>query len=424
MERRKFLSAAALLALKPTFGNLYQSNPEFYLNRNADNVELWKDLRALFPLQKGRTYLNNGTMGITPYPVLQAVEQSFLTAATEGAYPGHSDELLKLIAGLTGVTADEITITKNVSEGTNHVCWGIPLKAGDEVILSTHEHVGGCLPWIHRSKSEGIVIKTFHPGKNAEETLRNFEKAITKKTRVVAVPHIPCTIGQILPVKEICALAKSKNIITAVDGAHPLGMIQFNIREIGCDYYYGCIHKWALGPLGTGFLYISKNILEKTKCTHIAAYSSATFNMTSNPPTMGELVPTASRFTYGTFSGPLFDGAIKALQLYNDIGPDKIEKRIRGLATYLQDKLLELGNKVEVITSTEAASRGAQISFRINNGNKKATQDFQSECNKKNIVIRYVGESDLDCLRVSTHYYNMEDEVDLLVDELKKYIGG
>lgn len=362
-------------------------------------------------------------MGITPLPVLNELHESFLKTAETGHYPSHSDELLKTLGELTGAAVSELTITKNVSEGTNHVCWGVPMKRKDEVILTTHEHVGGALPWMNRARLDGIVIKTVELGKTAAETLDNIAAAITKKTKVIAVPHIPCTIGQVLPVKDICALARSKGIISAIDGAHPLGMIQFNVKDIGCDYYYGCIHKWALGPLGVGFLYINQDILEKTRCTHIAAYSNTDFNMKSNPPTMGGLVETAHRFTYGTYCGPLWVGALKALNFYKSIGPERIEARSKGLAKGLQEKLLEMGSKVEMATPVEDISRACQISFRIKNGNAKANQEFLAECSKKNFVLRYVGESGIDCIRVSTHYYNNESEVQALVDELKRYLG-
>jgi selenocysteine lyase/cysteine desulfurase len=289
--------------------------------------------------------------------------------------------------------------------------------------MTTHEHAGGCIAWLHRAKTEGIVIKTFQLGKNAEETLFNLEKTITKKTRVIAVPHIPCTIGQILPVKEICTMAKARGIKTAIDGAHPPGMLQFSVKDIGCDYYSGCLHKWALAPLGTGFFYVSKEALSETRCQHVAAYSSNEFNMSLNPPTGGTLVDNAHRFFYGTFCGPLFEGALAAIKLYNKIGPDRIEKRARAHAEYLQNNLLDMGSKIQVLTSTEARSRGAQIGFRINNGNSKASQEFCTQMGAKKIVLRYVGENAVDCVRVSTHYYNNREEIDLLIKELKSYLG-
>lgn len=422
MKRKSFLTAAALMAAagsKAGIRDVFSVIPAA-----TDDEQYWSALRAsLFPIENGRIFLNNGTMGITPYPVLSALQNGFENAATKGAYPGHTDDLQKAIAELIGCDFEEIAITKNVSEGINHACWGIPMSKGDEVLMTTHERAGGCIAWLHRANVDGIVIKTFPLGKTADETLANLEKAITKKTRVIAVPHIPCTIGQILPVKEICALAKSRNIVTAIDGAHPLGMIRFNVHEIDCDYYSGCLHKWALGPLGMGFFYVRKDMLAKTRCTHVAAYSSNEFNMAANPPTGGKLVDTAHRFYYGTFCGPMYEAGLEALKLYKKIGPERIENRVRSLATYLQESLMALGDKITMLTPTEAKSRGAQVAFRINNGNPKASSEFVTGLYSKKITLRYVGENNVDCVRVSTHYYNSREEIDTLVSEVKKALG-
>ncbi|MBL7900848.1 MAG: aminotransferase class V-fold PLP-dependent enzyme [Bacteroidia bacterium] len=421
MKRKHFLSAAALLAFKPTRSQANLWLPE----KPADNPDesYWQSLRNLFPLDAERVFLNNGTMGITPYPVLQAVQDGFLNAARNGHYPGHNDNLQKELASVIGADVKEVTITKNVSEGVNLACWGIPLKSGDEVIMTTHEHVGGCFAWLNRARMDGICIKTFQLGKTAAETLENLEKTITRKTKVIAVPHIPCTIGQILPVKEICQLARSKNIISAIDGAHPLGMIQFNVHEMGCDYYSGCLHKWMLGPLGMGYFYVRQEMLEKTRCTHVAAYSGSDFNMAATPPVFGPLTDSAQRFTYGTFCGPAYAGGLAAIQLYKQIGAGNIERRGRELAGKLQESLLEFGNKIEMLTPVEAISRGCQIGFRIKNGKEKANSEFVNAMALKKIVLRYVGENGIDCVRVSTHYYNSPAETAMLVDELKKYLA-
>ncbi len=423
VKRKTFLTAASLLAIGAA-SKKADASVMAEIPADTDDEQYWSALRAsLFPLEAGKTYLNNGTMGITPYPVLAAMKESFDYVATKGAYPMHKDDLQNAIAAMIGCESGEVAVTKNVSEGINLACWGIGLKRGDEVIMTTHEHAGGCIAWLHRAKTDGIVIKTFQLGKNAEETLFNLEKTITKKTRVIAVPHIPCTIGQILPVKEICAMAKTRGIKTAIDGAHPPGMIQFSVKDIGCDYYSGCLHKWTLAPLGTGFFYISKDVLAETRCQHVAAYSSNEFNMSTNPPQGGTLVDNAHRFYYGTFCGPLFDGALAAIKLYNKIGPERIERRARAHAEYLQNNLLDMGSKIQVLTSTEARSRGAQIGFRITNSNPKASQEFCTQMGAKKIVLRYVGENAVDCVRVSTHYYNNREEIDLLIKELKSYLG-
>jgi cysteine desulfurase / selenocysteine lyase len=104
-----------------------------------------------------------------------------------------------------------------------HAANGISLKKGDEVLLTSHEHVGGALPWLGRQKREGVVVKTFEPAMYADETLERLKRAVTRRTKVISVSHITCTTGAILPVKQICAYAREQNIRTVIDGAQVVG---------------------------------------------------------------------------------------------------------------------------------------------------------------------------------------------------------
>jgi hypothetical protein len=189
-----------------------------------------------------------------------------------------------------------LVLTHNTTEGINMMAWGVPLKAGDEVLLSEQEHIGNAGPWMHRANLEKIVIRTVAVGKNAEESLALVKKAITSKTKVIALPHVPCTNGQILPIKEICALAKTKNIITCIDGAHPTGMLQLNVKELGVDYYASCCHKWLMAAQGTGFLYINKDKLEKLQPKFYGAEGTSSFTTIGNKPNLLEKTGTSTGY--------------------------------------------------------------------------------------------------------------------------------
>ena len=199
------------------------SSPKFGVASLEDPASSeWESLRnQLFPINSNLTYLNNGTMGITPYPVLHALNKAFTYTAENGAYPHADGSLEAAIADVLGCDAEEIAITKNVSEGVNLACWGIPLKKGDEVLITKHEHVGGCAAWLHRAKVDGIVLKVVELGSNAEETLKNFQAAATNKTKVIAIPHIPCTIGQVLPVQMIDRKSTRLNSSHAITSRMP-----------------------------------------------------------------------------------------------------------------------------------------------------------------------------------------------------------
>jgi L-cysteine/cystine lyase len=167
-------------------------------------------------------------------------------------------------------------------------------------------------------------------------------------------------------------------------------------------------------------LYIKKERLAETRCTHVAAYSLNTFNMNAQPPALGELVDSASRFSYGSFSGALIEGATAALEFYHTMGPSRIEQRSLALASQLQDRIMALPIHLDMLTPTEVRSRGAQISFRLK---EKSNSEFVQEARKQHIILRHVGENDIDCVRVSTHYYNNESDLEALIECLVAYAG-
>ncbi len=420
MNRKDFLKSAAFAYPVLTSGMAYSSLHSSQVPADAANDEsFWKLVRSQFPLTKDITYLNNGTMGVSPHSVIDAVYQKSVAINTKGTYGGGDHEAIAAIAKFVGADKEEIAFTHNVTEGNNLVAQGLPLQKGDEVIMTTHEHVGGGLPWLNRARHDGIVIKVINLGNTAAETIANIEKAITKKTKAFALPHIPCTIGQVLPAKQIAALAKSKGIYSFFDGAHGPGMLNLDLHDIDCDFYSSCCHKWMLGPKGTGFLYVKKEKLDVLKPIMVGAYSDTGWDMLSNPPTMTGYTPSAHRFYYGTQSAELYEGIQAAIKFHETIGKQVIEDRIKFLAGYLRDGLKNLGTNVELVTPEESISRGAVTAFRLKN---MTMQKFQETAGKENFTIRTVPENNVNVIRISTHIYNQIDEVDKFVDLVRRSI--
>lgn len=421
VNRRNFLrSASVMAALSYSELNVLAATKEMSNNGSAvsENDEAyWHNIRQLFPLTKDWTYLNNGTFGPSPYPVIEAVHKGMADEDVLGNYGGYEATVPKL-AKFVGTNDDEIALTHNVTEGINIACWGLPLQKGDEVILTTHEHVGNALPWLNRRKLDGIVIKTFTPADTADETLNRINALITKKTRVIASPHIPCTQGQILPVKEICALARQRGIYSIIDGAHGPGMLAMDLHDIGCDTYASCCHKWMLGPKGTGFLYVRKGFQDTLQNYFVGGGSDdAKWNMMAKPPVMGGYAMSAHRYYGGTQPSSLYKGVNAAIDFIETIGFDNIHRRLMYLGKYTQDRLIEMDDKVELLTPVEERSRCAVNGFRIIG---KDYKKFYELCAENKIRIRMVPENRLNSLRVSTHIYNNTDEVDKLMELIKK----
>ena len=383
----------------------------------SDDEKFWSMVRQQFPLTKDVAYLNNGTMGPSPYPVIEAVRKGMMDCDQLGSYGGW-EATQKKIGAFVGANEDEIALTHNVTDGINIACWGLPLKKGDEVIITTHEHVGNAFPWLNRQKLDGIVLRTFTPASTAAETLNRISALINKKTRAIAVPHIPCTQGQVLPAKEISTLGKEKGLFVFIDGAHGPGQLMLNLHDIGCDVYASCCHKWMLGPKGTGFLYVRKDFQDTLQTYFVGGGSdNAKWNMATNPVQMGEYASSAHRYYGGTQNIGLYRGVDAAIDFIENIGLQNIHDRIKMLGGYTQQKMLEFGDKVELITPTEEQSRCAVNGFRI-----KGIEftKFNTLASENKIRIRSVAENGLNSLRVSTHIYNTKSEIDKLMELIKK----
>jgi selenocysteine lyase/cysteine desulfurase len=420
-NRRNFIrSASVLAAASLTEMEVIAATQQLQTNGEAisdDDETYWRNVRQLFPLTKEWAYMNNGTMGPSPYPVIEAVRNGMMEGDHHGNYGGWEATQGKL-AKFVGADEDEIALTHNVTDGINIACWGLPLKKGDEVILTTHEHVGNAFPWLNRRHLHGIVIRTFDPAPTADETLNRIAALINKKTKVIAVPHIPCTQGQVFPIKEICKLAKDKGLYSVIDGAHGPGMVPLDLHDIGCDTYTTCSHKWMLGPKGTGFFYVRKDFQDTLQTYFVGGGSdNSKWNMATIPATMGEYNASAHRYYGGTQSLGLYKGVTAAIDFIETIGLVNIHNRIKSLGKYTQDRLLEFGDKVELLTPTEERSRCAVNGFRLKN---TAYDKFYNACTEEKIRIRSVAENGLNSSRISTHIYNNKEEIDKFIEIVKK----
>lgn len=421
-NRRNFIRSASMLtALSLSELDLLAATDRLKTGGKIiapDDEQYWTNARKLFPLTDKRAYLNNGTMGPSPYSVIEAIKAGMTKNDVDGEYNGYEKSKVAL-ARFVNADKSEIALTHNVTEGINITCWGVPLKKRDEVIVTDHEHVGNALPWLNRQKLHGIKLVSFSPASTAAETLDRIESLITRKTRVIAIPHMPCTQGQIMPVKEVCKLARDKGIFSCIDGAHGPGMLPIDLHDMGCDTYASCGHKWMLGPKGTGFLYVRKDFQDTLQPYFVGGGSvSGEWDVTTSENYIPEYVDGAHRYFGGTQSLGHSKGLIAAVEFMEVIGMQNVFNRIKHLGKYTQDSLMRYSDKVELITPAEERSYCGINGFKL----KKADfKQFNNHCYEHRVRIRAVPESGLNSFRVSTHIYNSKDEIDRLMEVIEEH---
>ena len=136
-----------------------------------------ENMQAEFSVKNNIIFLNNGTMGPSPKRVVDAMIEGIEDITINALYHRRTPEAIDSLSNFIGCNRDELVLTHNTTEGINMMAWGVPLKAGDEVLLSEQEHIGNAGPWMHRANLEKIVIRTVAVGKNAEESLALVKKA-------------------------------------------------------------------------------------------------------------------------------------------------------------------------------------------------------------------------------------------------------
>jgi selenocysteine lyase/cysteine desulfurase len=415
VDRRGFLSSFAGLAGTAGALSLARDWPALFEQEapklpdsalySSDQEAYWGQLRKQFLIPADEVYLNNGTVGSSPMPVLRAIfdgynETEKMAQKDPEDYPiwGYAswNEFRDPVAAFVGCNRDEFALLRNATEANSYIANGLDMKPGEEVLMTDQEHPGGEHPWNLKAKRYGIVVKKVtlpKPVPNAAAVLNLFNDGITPRTRVMFFSHIPTVTGVVLPAKELCALARSKRILSAVDGAHVPGMMRLNLHELGCDMYSSSPHKWLQAPKGSGFLFVRDEVIDQLWNT----IATEGWNDTKIR---------AERFQrIGSSNVPALWGLRAAVQLANEIGMERIEKRHRQMADYILQEMVKRG--AESWTSPDPALRCAIAAVNVPPIQIVEIENWMWK-NKK-IRIRGGAPSKI---RLSTPYYLLRKDVD------------
>jgi len=425
MKRRHFVKSLGFMGsgfFLSTAPDVFPGAPVFNIPSSATDENAFKLLRRLFLLPDDYVYLNTGGIGASPMMVLQAVEQQM---ARENTYPapGHNEkewwDIKEKCAAMLGPTVkkEELALTGSATEGINIVLNGLPLKKGDEVITSSHEHVALVLPLINKMKSVGVQVKVFAPDlAHGPGNVRNIEKLMTKRTRLIFISHITCTTGQVLPVKEIAQLARARKVWLAVDGAQAVGHMPLDVKDLGADFYMASGHKWLLGPKRTGILYVREDLLDTLHPSVIGAYSGNDLDLEKK---WVQFQPNAQRYEYATENGALFFGLREGINLLSTVGMPLIWQHNKRLAEMCRTELSRLPNIV-ILSPAEEEYRSAMITFTAKD---QDCGDFPQLLEKRRIRVRSVPEAQLKGVRLSFHLYNNEHDIGRLLKETRSLLG-
>jgi isopenicillin-N epimerase len=367
----------------------------------------WQVVRAAFLVPDDRIYLNVGTLGVQPRVVVDAVIEH--TRRVAMSYPPGVDwAALKQRTGefLNG-DPDGFVFPRNTTEAMNFVANGLELGPADEVLTTTHEHIGGLCCWQLLARRRGVQLRQLElpvPARSSEELLDVFARAITPRTRVMSVSHVTFTNGTILPAREIAALCRDRGIISVIDGAHPPGMMDVDLRAIDADFYASSPHKWLCAPQGSGLLYMR----EEWRTRLWPTLASGDWD---------NLELGAQRFNHlGSLDESRLAGLDAALRFQQIIGRDRIEARIRALDAHLLAALERLPH-VRIMSPRDPALGIGLVSFAVPGVESLELQRRLAAA--ANVRTRVVSEYGYGWMRLSPHIYNTFEELDRVAELLK-----
>jgi len=357
-------------------------------------------------------YLQTGSLGPTPRPVMERTIAVWKELERNPSFYGYGaqehamDDVRASAARFLGCKTDEILLTRCTTDGMNTLAQGLTFAAGDRVLTTDQEHPGGRHCWDYVARRYGVAIDVvpIPPGENdASAIVDRFAKAITPRTRVLSFSHLLSSTGLRMPVVQLSALARAHGCLAIVDGAQSVGGIPVDVKALGCHAYATSGHKWLLGPKGTGLLYLSEELGERvdlvSAAPNHAAYGDGT-GVTSIPSVLGL-------------------GA--ALEYLSAIGMERVEAHNLGLRNRLYAALHDVPT-IRVVSASAGPLASGLVAFRL--PDDRESRAFQLTMRERhNVELKMVPKNWMNGIRVSTHLFNTEQDVDQLITALKRELA-
>lgn len=393
-----------------------------------------KQIKKDFPLLENNkiTYLDSGATTQKPQQVIKAIEKFYKKTNANphrGAYSlsieateAYENTRTKIAKFINAKHKEEIIFCKNASEALNLIAYSYGLdnlKEGEEVVLSIMEHHSNLVPWQYVTKKTQSNLKYMYIDENYEITEEEIKTKITEKTKIVGISHISNVLGTINNVKEIIKYAHKKGAIVVLDVSQSIPHLKIDVQELDADFVVFSGHK-MLAPLGIGVLYGKREILNNMKPFLMGGdmieyvYEQDT-----------TYAPLPNKFEAGTQNVEGVIGLGAAIDYINNIGYDKIEEIEKELVKYARQELSKL-DFLEMYMTPNEENHSAVISFNINGVHPhdvSSVLDSQGICIRSGNhcaqpLLRFLG-FDSTC-RASFYFYNTKDDVDSLVNGLKK----
>ncbi|WP_135667334.1 aminotransferase class V-fold PLP-dependent enzyme [Halorhabdus rudnickae] len=364
------------------------------------------ELRAAMPVTDEVAYLNTGASSPAPRPVVEAVtdwleHHNFEAPVSEGMYP-HSwdtyEAVRETVSGFLSVPPETIALTGSTVDGINLIAASIDWEPGDVIVRTDLEHSAGVLPFERMADLHGVEVRTLETT-DGRVDLDELRSAIAD-ARLLVMSSVTWSHGTRLPVEEAVEIAHDAGAQVLVDAVQSPGQRPVDLDAWDADFVAGSGHKWLLGPMGAGFLYVDADAIDTLTPRQIG------YRSVEDPSASAYQYKSGSpRFELGTTSPTPHVGLAAAIDLLEAIGMETVQGRIERLTDRLKDGLEDR------LISPQAYESGL-VTFDADD--PEATVERLAEAG---VVVRSLPYP--DAVRASVHVFNTEDDVDRLLDALE-----
>ncbi|MCH7765540.1 MAG: aminotransferase class V-fold PLP-dependent enzyme [Acidobacteria bacterium] len=380
----------------------------------AGDEDFWFEVGQAFTVDRSLVNLNNGGVSPSPAWVQEAMKRHLDYSNTAPPYSmwkilePQREAVRERLGREFGCDPEEIALTRNASEGLQICQFGFDLRPGDEVLTTNQDYPRMITTFLQRERREGIVLRQFSipiPAEDPDEIVSLFERNITPKTKLILMCHMINITGQILPVRAVVEMARSKGIPVIVDGAHALAHFDFKISDLNCDYYATSLHKWLFAPHGTGLLYVRKD-----KIRELWPLMAATEKMDEDIRKFEEI---------GTHPAANYLAIAEALSFHQGIGGKRKQARLVYLRDYWAKRLLE-HRRVRLHTSLKPGFACGIATVEIEGVEPGALDAWLWE--KHRILATPIVHQEFRGIRVSPSVYTTLQELDRFCDAMEQVI--
>lgn len=420
MERRSFLKAlgagVGAASISTVFDPATVSRVEAATARVsaaapedvASDESYWRDVQQAFSISRSLIDLNNGYTCPSPRIVTEALVEYIWQQEEAPSYvlrsvlPPRRETVRQGLARLFGCDSEEIALVRNTSEALEILLMGLDLKSGDEVVTTNQDYGRMRTTLDQRRRREAIEVKYISiptPARTNEELVEGFRRAITAKTKMILMSHQINLTGQIMPVKEVCDLAREHGIQVMVDGAHSFAQFAFERDDIGCDYFGTSLHKWLYAPKGTGMLYVRRDKIK------------GLWPLMAAPDKMDDDIRKFEET--GTQSMAPYLATGEAIAFHRSVGPKRKEARLRYLKDHWARRLMEVPN-IRLHTSLDPKMSCAIGNVEIVGIPPQKLVDYLWD--KHHIIVTGIEHEEYQGLRITPNLYTTLDELDYFCD--------